>query len=110
MHHVKCSLPSFDPLEELTKFWSASARPSDVEFLLTTLEQLGDLVREDMNLGTLYISLILATLGTRLSATARNDPALLKVQQEMMLLIFRYLRHNQRDSTQANTALSQMLS
>ena len=47
---------------------------------MPTLEQLGNLVREDMKLGTLYISLILATLGTRLSATAKTDPALLKVQ------------------------------
>ena len=103
-------LPSFDPLEELDRFWSAGERPSDVEFLVTTLEKLGGLVREDIKLGTLYMTLILATPGTRLSATARTDPALLKVQKEMALLIFRYLRHNRRDSTQANTALSQMLS
>ena len=76
---------------------------------MTTLEKLGGLVREDIKLGTLYMILILATPGTRLSATARTDPALLKVQKEMALLIFRYLRHNRRDSTQANTVTDALL-
>ena len=65
-------LPSFDPLEELTRFWSIDKRPSDFEFLVTTLEQLGDLVREDVKLDTLYVSL--ASPGKQLSASTRTDP------------------------------------
>ena len=40
-------------------------------FLLSTLEQLGSIVKDDVKLGTLYVTLILATPGAQLSHTAK---------------------------------------
>ena len=43
----------------------------DELFLLSTLEQLGSIVKDDVKLGTLYVTLILATPGAHLSHTAK---------------------------------------
>lgn len=99
---------SHDPLESpiYTSPWH---RPQDELFLLSTLEQLGSIVKDDVKLGTLYVTLVLATPGAQLSDTAKADPSLCLVQQEMSLLIFRYLKQKLGSSTEANTVTQALL-
>ena len=62
---------SRDPMEVpfFTSPWAAT--PEDELFFISTLEKLGGIVQDDVKLGTLYITLILATPGAALSEKAR---------------------------------------
>ena len=44
-----------------------AAQPSDEDMFNKTMEAVGDIVKDDVKLGTLYISLVLATPGAELS-------------------------------------------
>ena len=60
------------PLEsKLDSCQSVITRLQDELFLLSTLEQLGSIVKDDVKLGTLYVTLVLATPGAQLSDTAK---------------------------------------
>jgi len=97
---------SFDPftISLFTSPWAA--REEDEEFFIATLEHLGSLIKDDIRLGALYCTLILATPGPCLSKAAQSDPALHRVQKEMTLLIFRYLSHKMGDSHYAASTTS----
>ena len=86
-----------------------SQRPSDLEFLITALDQLGEIVKEDVKLGTLFVPLILAKPRVHLFKPVRKDPSLLRVQREMAIHLFCYLKHKGRNSTLANTETDSLL-
>ena len=46
-------------------------KTEDEEFFYRTMETVGDIVRDDVKLGTLYITLVLATPGAELSQAAK---------------------------------------
>ena len=96
---------SFDPHKayRFTSPWAAKLE--DEEFFSRTLETVGSIIKEDVKLGTLYCTLLLATPGQNLSQASLTNHSLHKVQQEMRFLMFRYLSNKYGNSQYAsNTA------
>jgi len=102
------SVKSIDPAAHDLFDWSVVS-PSQRHFYSVTLDHLGQTVKDDVKLGSLFSTLILATPGARLSSAARHDPALQMVQREISLLMFRYLRHKTGCSDLANTITNTLL-
>lgn len=100
------AISSFDPrnVSLFTSPWAA--RLEDEEFFSHTLDTVGNIIKDDIKLGTLYCTLILATPGLHLSKAARCDPSLHRVQREMTILIYRYLSHKLGNSHYASTTTS----
>ena len=90
------------------------------------MEAIGEIVKDDGKLGTLYVTLVLATPGEELSQETRvyqkcarverikiclfqTNPELLKVQQEITLLLYRYLKAKYKDADTAYQRLNQLL-
>eukprot|EP00092_Neocalanus_flemingeri_P009419 GFUD01010133.1.p1 GENE.GFUD01010133.1~~GFUD01010133.1.p1 ORF type:complete len:492 (+),score=107.38 GFUD01010133.1:80-1555(+) len=82
---------------------------SDEELFCQTMQTVGEIVKDDVNLGTLYITLVLATPGEGLSQEAKTNPSLLQVQQEITLLIYRYLKTKHNDADMASHTLNLLL-
>jgi len=98
-------LSSFDPRKayRFTSPWAAKLE--DEEFFSRTLETVGSIIKDDVKLGTLYCTLLLATPGQNLSQASLTNHSLHKVQQEMRFLMFRYLSNKYGNSQYAsNTA------
>jgi len=96
---------SFDPHKayRFTSPWAAKIE--DEEFFSRTLETVGSIIKDDVKLGTLYCTLLLATPGPNLSQASQTNHSLQKVQQEMRFLMFRYLSNKVGNSQYAsNTA------
>jgi len=96
---------SFDPRKayRFTSPWAAKLE--DEEFFSRTLETVGSIIKDDVKLGTLYCTLLLATPGQNLSQASLTNHSLHKVQQEMRFLMFRYLSNKYGNSQYAsNTA------
>ena len=103
------AIASFDPLNVPLFASPWAAKYEDEEFFSQTLETVGSIIKDDVKLGTLYCTLVLATPGINLSKAAQSDPSLLKVQREMTILIFRYLSHklgNSHDASNMTSALT----
>ena len=66
-----CTLPSCDPLDLPFFMFTPAANPENELFFVSTMDKLGRIVQDDVKLGTLYITLILATPGAELSEKAR---------------------------------------
>ena len=66
---------------------------SDEEFFSQTLDTLGNIVRDDVKLGTLYMLLILATPGQSASENLKQSPLIESARYEVRLLLYRYLKH-----------------
>jgi len=66
---------------------------SDEEFFSQTLDSLGNIVRDDVKLGTLYMLLILATPGDSASQKIKQSPLIESARYEIRLLLYRYLKH-----------------
>lgn len=71
--------------------WAQSKE--DEDFFNTTLETLGQIVKDDIKLGTIYTRLVLATPGEEVSDDVKNNSFLLMAQQQVQLLLFKYLKH-----------------
>ena len=71
--------------------WAQSQE--DEAYFCRTLDTLGDIVRDDVKLGTLYLLLVLATPGRAAPPQLRADPTLAAAQYELRLLLYRYLKH-----------------
>ena len=56
-------------------------------------------MKDDVKLGTLYLTLVLATPSSEASEETRSNPSLEAVQQEVRLLIHRYLSYKHSQST-----------
>ena len=102
-------ISSFDPLNaaQFTSPWASTFE--DEEFFTRTLETVGSLIKDDVKLGTLYCTLILATPGINLSKAAQTSHALQKVQQEMSILIYRYLAHKFGNNHHASITTSALI-
>ena len=66
---------------------------SDEEFFSKTLDALGNIVRDDVKLSTLYMLLILASPGESASESLKQSPLIERAQYEIRLLLYRYLKH-----------------
>ena len=66
---------------------------SDEEFFSQTLDTLGNIVRDDLKLGTLYMFLILATPSESSPEDIKQSPLIESAQYEIRLLLYRYLKH-----------------
>ena len=66
---------------------------SDEEFFSQTLDALGNIVRDDVKLSTLYMLLILASPGESASDNLKQSPLIERAQYEVRLLLYRYLKH-----------------
>jgi len=101
----KEAVRSFNPLKNklFTSPWAV--RREDEVFFSTTLDMLGSLVGEDTKLGTLFCALVLLTPGANLSHRARNDAILKKLQNDVALLIFRYLKKKTQNLEEANRVI-----
>ena len=66
---------------------------SNEEFFSQTLDTLGNIVRDDVKLGTLYMLLILATPGESSSEDIKQSPLIESARYEIRLLLFRYLKN-----------------
>lgn len=80
--------------------WASSSE--DEEFFMRTLEFLGSIVKDDLLLGALYSTLLLATPGALQDLKVKTDPALLRVQNELTLLLYRYCKKKYGDSNIAS--------
>jgi len=89
----KYAVKSFDPFSvgQFTSPWAV--RQEDEDFFLNTVESVGSIVKDDVQLGALYSTLILATPGATLAEDTKNDPALQQVQGELSLLLYRYCKN-----------------
>jgi len=107
--HDKEAVKSFNPLK--TKIFTSpwAVRREDEEFLISTLGLLGRLVGQDTKLGTLFCALVLLTPGSNLSQRARNDAILKKLQNDVALLIFRYLKKKTQSRDEANRIIGLLL-
>ena len=88
------ALKSFDPFAvgQFTSPWLV--RYEDEVFFWTTLESVGRIVKDDVHLGALYSTLILATPGARLS-------------EEAKVMIFIILSYGQHSITLLSLGLGQ---
>jgi len=102
-------ISSFDPrnVVQFTSPWAAKFE--DEVFFTRTIETVGSIIKDDIKLGTLYCTLLLATPGTNLSKAAQTNPALQKVQREMSILIYRYLSHKFGNSHYASNTASALI-
>ena len=66
---------------------------SDEDFFAKTLDSLGNIVRDDVKLGTLYMTLILASPGQSASENIKQSPLIESAGYEIRLLLYRYLKH-----------------
>ena len=115
---------SFDPLQTrmFTSPWAV--KREDEEFFMSTLGLVGAIVGQDIKLGTLFYTLNIITPGGNLSPQARvggqelililthhfqNDPGLKKIQKEVSLLLFRYLKNKFRSSEEASKTMRLLL-
>jgi len=100
---------SVDPLKVplFSSPWAENL--SSEQFFATTVEELGRVVGSDQGLATLYTTLILATPGAHLSHTTKGDPMLKRVQNEMTLLIFRFLKKKLQSSEEAKSRTTLLL-
>ena len=90
------------------------------------MEAIGEIVKDDVKLGTLYVTLVLATPGEELSQETKvrenwrrfenhaetflqTNPDLAKVQQEITLLLYRYIKAKYKDTDTAYQILNQLL-
>jgi len=105
----KEAVRSFNPLK--TKIFTSpwAVRREDEEFLICTLGLLGRLVGQDTKLGTLFCALVLLTPGANLSHRARNDAILKKLQNDVALLMFRYLKKKTQSRDDANRIIGLLL-
>jgi len=84
----------------ITLFKSPWARrKSDEDFFKATLLTLGNLVKDDIKLGTLYATLVLIT-----PEDEKNNRFMASVQREINLLLYRYLRRKYGDYEKASQA------
>jgi len=88
----RSAVHSYDPLQQdiFTTPWAVHYE--DELFFNKTVTLLGDIIKDDVKLGTLFMILILSTPGSCLSAEARADPSLNRVQSDTSLLMYRYLK------------------
>jgi len=100
---------SFDPrnVVQFTSPWAAKFE--DEVFFSRTIETVGSIIKDDVKLGTLYCTLLLATPGPNLSKAAQTNPSLQKVQREMSILIYRYLAHKFGNSHYASNTASALI-
>jgi len=105
----KEAVRSFNPLKNklFTSPWAV--RREDEVFFSATLDLLGSLVGEDTKLGTLFCALVLLTPGANLSHRARNDAILKKLQNDVALLIFRYLKKKTQNLEEANRVIGLLM-
>jgi hypothetical protein len=89
------------------------------------MQSVGDIVKDDVKLGTLYVTLVLATPGEEqshqtkvfnvnnfnilITTNSQTNPSLLQVQQEITLLIYRYLKTKYNDGDMASHTLNLLL-
>ena len=105
---VRSVVPSFDPLQLdiFTTPWAVNYE--DEVFFKKTVSLLGNIVKDDVKLGTLFMILILATPGACLSVEAQSDLSLHKIQSDITLLMYRYCknkRENPKDATHVTNSL-----
>jgi len=100
---------SFDPrnVVQFTSPWAAKFE--DEVFFSRTIETVGSIIKDDVKLGTLYCTLLLATPGPNLSKASQTNPSLQKVQREMSILIYRYLAHKFGNSHYASNTASALI-
>ena len=95
-------------------------------FFKKTVRLLGSIVNDDVKLGTLFMILVLATPGASLSVEAqvckyleninlhqtcycKADPCLKKVQADISLLVYRYLKNKLADPDEASRVTNSLL-
>jgi len=100
------ALSCFDPLKVplFTSPWAE--RREDEEFFRRTLNTVGDIIGDDVKLGTLFCVMVLVSPG---SQVARRDPHLTLVQREMALFMFRYLQHKLGHSRSASNITTDLM-
>jgi len=80
---------SFDPMDHgFVSPWAATWE-DEVKFS-TTMLKIGSLIKSDIKLSTLYYLLIAFTPSN--DSVYKNDRAIIKIQNEIFFLIFRYLK------------------
>ena len=116
-------MPCINVLGPFSPFQSPWARnKEDEDYLSRTLTRLGEIVKDDVKLGTVYLTLVLATPSSEATeetkasemsnmlnilvlicvSTLQSNPWLVSVQEEVGLLLYRYLFNKYQDKHQAN--------
>jgi len=65
----------------------------DEVFFTNTLDTIGNIVRDDVKLGTLYLAITLLTPDGTISNDIKENPHIQFAKQELCLLMFRYLKN-----------------
>lgn len=71
-----------------------AARREDEVFFTETLDHLGNIVKDDVKLGTIFVFLVLSTPGENLSDLTKNDPVLTNIRNDISELLYKYLQKN----------------
>lgn len=103
---VPC-ITGFGPFSLFQTPWAVRRR--DEEYFSSTLTCLGEMVKDDVKLGTLYITLVLATPSSEAKEQTKSNPRLLAVQQEVRLLIYRYLKNKHENTETAEQFYNKFL-
>jgi len=69
-----------------------AARREDEVFFTETLDHLGNIVKDDVKLGTIFVFLVLSTPGENLSDLTKNDPVLTSIRNDLSGLLYKYLK------------------
>ena len=73
------------------KHW---AKDADEEiFFNKTLQTLGDIVKDDVKLGTIFSFLVMVSPSPEALLEIREHPSIIAAQNNFQLLLFRYLHH-----------------
>jgi len=78
-------------------------------FFFRTLETVGGLIKDDLKMGAIFSTLILATPASYLSHSSKSNFSLKQVQNEISLLLFRYLRDKVGEADSASSITSRLL-
>lgn len=97
----RSTIRTYDPFSigHFTSPWAV--KYDDEVFFLSTLRTFADAMKDDINLSTLFLTLLLSTPGQKLSEQTKEDPLLKKIQDSASLLLYRYLRNKYGNSDKA---------
>jgi len=102
------SIPSFDPLN-LDIFESPWCQSQADEILfMETLHELGNEIKDDNKLGSLYLYFVLVIPAPD-SKHLQADPTLQKLQSNISLMMYRYLKQKHKSEELASSKMNKLL-
>jgi len=100
---------SYDPFSTKNFISPWAVKYDDEVFFLSTLKSVAAILKDDVHLRGIYFTLILSTPGAVLSEITKTDPLLQKLQDDLRLLLYRYLENKYGNYDQAVDTTNKLL-